>query len=185
MAACSDSPTPSQTVGPFFGFALPYDSGPQLVSPDTPGAVRIEGHVFDGAGDPVPDALVEIWQADASGVYATKPDAGFTGFGRCQTDRDGAFHFLTIKPGPTPGPDGTIQAPHLKVTLFARGLLRHLVTRMYFPDEAADNAEDPFLNLVPPEGRTTLIARQSGADGGTLCFDICLQGDRETVFYAV
>lgn len=186
MAGSSNSPTPSQTVGPFFGFALPYERGPELVSPDAPGAIRVEGHVYDGAGDPVPDALVEIWQANADGVYATDAGAAFVGFGRCGTDREGAYHFITIKPGTVAAPDGTLQAPHLNVTIFARGLLRHLVTRMYFPDEAAANADDPTFNLVPPENRATLIARAVGGDRGTsLRFDIYLQGEKETVFYAV
>lgn len=185
MGGWSHAPTPSQTVGPFFGFALPYERGPELVSPDAPEAILVEGRVYDGAGDPVPDALVEIWQANADGVYATDAGAEFVGFGRCGTEREGAYHFVTLKPGPTKAPDGVNQAPHLNVTIFARGLLRHLVTRMYFPDEAAANAEDPILNLVAPENRATLIARAAGGDGARLHFDIHLQGEKETVFYAV
>ena len=120
--------TPSQTVGPFFGVGLPYEKGEQVVAPGSAGVIRIEGQVLDGIGDPVPDALLEIWQPA-------------TGFGRARTDSEGAFSFWTTKPGAMPAPDGRVQAPHLNVTVFARGLLRHLVTRMYFPDEPA-NASD-------------------------------------------
>ena len=140
------------------------------VDPGAPGALRIEGQVLDGAGDPVPDALVEAWQADA--------------FARCRTDGEGAFHFVMLKPGPVAAPDGRTQAPHLNVTVFARGLLRQLVTRLYFPDEAAANADDPVLNLVgDPEARSTLLAANDGV--GKLRYDIHLQGDRETVFFAI
>lgn len=174
--------TPSQTVGPFFGFALPYEGGDRLAPPDTDGSVRIEGQVLDGDGAPVPDALVEIWQADGCGVYAQANDAAFIGFGRCRTDPEGVFHFVTVKPGPTPAPDGRLQAPHLNVTVLARGLLRHLVTRMYFPDDTTANAEDPLLKLVDPARRSTLIAR---GEAGVLRFDIHLQGEQETVFFAI
>lgn len=164
------SPTPSQTVGPFFGFALPFAADADTVDPRAPGAVRIEGQVLDGAGDPVPDALVEAWQADA--------------FARCRTDAEGAFHVVLLKPGPLAVPDGRAQAPHLNVTVFARGLLRQVVTRLYFPDEEAANAADPVLNLVQdPEARSTLVASNDGP--GKLRFDIHLQGDRETVFFAI
>jgi protocatechuate 3,4-dioxygenase alpha subunit len=178
-------------VGPFFGFALPDPKGHQVVDPATPGAVRIEGQVLDGDGAPVPDAMIEIWQADPSGRYRTTPPgapgsvlgSSFTGFGRCGTDAEGLFRFVTVKPGPTIGAEGRTQAPHLNVTVFARGLLRHLVTRMYFPDEEEANAADPVLNLVADQpARSTLVARQ---EGGVLRFDIHLQGDRETVFFAL
>ena len=163
-------PTPSQTVGPFFGFALPFAGDANAVDPGSPGALRIEGQVLDGAGDPVPDALVEAWQADA--------------FARCRTDAEGAFHFVLLKPGPVTAPDGRTQAPHLNITVFARGLLRQLITRLYFPDEAAANAVDPVLKLVEgPEERSTLVAANDGV--GKLRFDIHLQGDRETVFFAI
>jgi len=161
--------TPSQTVGPFFGVGLPYEKGEQVVAPGSAGVVRIEGQVLDGIGDPVPDALLEIWQPA-------------TGFGRARTDSEGAFSFWTTKPGATPAPDGRVQAPHLNVTVFARGLLRHLVTRMYFPNEPDANATDPVLNLVEPARRETLIATNSG---GLLHFDVRLQGERETVFFAI
>ena len=156
-------PTPSQTVGPFFGFALPYPGDHRLVAPDSPGALRVEGQVLDGDGAPVPDALVEMWQGKL--------------FGRCGTDAEGAFRFIVAKPREGPG-----QAAHLNVTVFARGLLRHLATRMYFPDEPEANLADPVLALVSdPDARETLIARD---DGGVLRFDIRLQGERETVFFA-
>ena len=161
--------TPSQTVGPFFGVGLPYEKGEQVVAPGSAGVVRIEGQVLDGIGDPVPDALLEIWQPA-------------TGFGRARTDSEGAFSFWTTKPGAMPAPDGRVQAPHLNVTVFARGLLRHLVTRMYFPNEPDANATDPVLNLVEPARRETLIATNSG---GLLHFDVRLQGERETVFFAI
>ncbi len=161
--------TPSQTVGPFFGVGLPFEKGEQVAPPGSAGVIRIEGQVLDGKGEPVPDALLEIWQPT-------------TGFGRARTDSEGAFSFTTPKPGATPAPGGRMQAPHLNVTVFARGLLRHLVTRMYFPDETEANAADPALNLVEPARRQTLIAKNSG---GVLHFDVRLQGERETVFFAI
>ncbi len=175
-------PTPSQTVGPFFSFALPFQGGHEVAAPAAPGAVRVEGQVLDGAGEPVPDALVEIWQAGPEGRYPSA-DSQFTGFGRCGTDAEGLFRFVTVKPGATPAPEGRAQAPHLNVTIFARGLLRHLVTRMYFPDEGEANSIDPVLNLVrDPVARSTLVARE---EGGVLRFDIHLQGAGETVFFAI
>ncbi len=162
--------TPSQTVGPFFGFALPFAGDAESADPAASGAVRIEGQVLDGAGDPVPDALIEVWQGHA--------------FARCGTDSEGAFHFSVLKPGSVPVPGGRVQAPHLNVTVFARGLLRQLVTRLYFPDEEAANASDPVLNLIEdPQARATLVAVRDGS--GALRFDIRLQGDRETVFFAI
>jgi len=161
--------TPSQTVGPFFGVGLPFEKGEQLAPPGEAGVMRIEGQVLDGKGEPVPDALLEIWQPA-------------TGFGRARTDSEGAFSFTTVKPGPVPAPDGGMQAPHFNVTVFARGLLRHLVTRMYFPDETEANGADPVLNLVEPARRETLIAKDCG---GVLHFDVRLQGERETVFFAI
>ena len=161
--------TPSQTVGPFFGVGLPFEKGEQLAPSGEAGVMRIEGQVLDGKGEPVPDALLEIWQPA-------------TGFGRARTDSEGAFSFTTVKPGPVPAPDGGMQAPHFNVTVFARGLLRHLVTRMYFPDETEANGADPVLNLVEPARRETLIAKDCG---GVLHFDVRLQGERETVFFAI
>jgi protocatechuate 3,4-dioxygenase, alpha subunit len=183
--------TPSQTVGPFFGFALPFELGPLLVPLTDPDAIRIEGTVYDGAGQPVPDALIEIWQANRAGRYAHPDDAredvpledGFIGFGRCGTDAQGRFWFATVKPGRVPGPNGLRQAPHIAVNVLARGLLKQLPTRMYFPDEQDANAADPVLDSIEdPAARETLIARE---DGGVLRFDIRLQGDGETVFFDV
>jgi protocatechuate 3,4-dioxygenase alpha subunit len=157
-------PTPSQTVGPFFGYALPFENG--HIAAFGQQSIRIEGRLLDGAGEPVPDGLVELWRGQQ--------------FARCRTDSEGVFHFTCVKPVPesTPGDE----APHLDVTVFARGLLRHLVTRMYFPDEQAANASDRTLNLVDPARRHTLIA---DTDGAVLRFDIRLQGESETVFFAL
>ncbi len=178
-------PTPSQTIGPFFHFALPWTDGGLLVAPDAPGAVHITGQVTDGADQPVIDALVEIWQADPAGHYAHPDDpepSAFVGFGRVPTDAGGRFDFTTLKPGPVPGPSGSPQAPHLSVSVFARGLLARLSTRIYFPDEIEANASDPVLASVPPARRATLVAV---AEGDVLRFDIHLQGEMETIFFAV
>jgi protocatechuate 3,4-dioxygenase, alpha subunit len=192
--------TPSQTVGPYFAYGLTPTGryawkdtfGNNLVTPDASGArIRIEGRVFDGDGQPVTDAMLEIWQADAHGRYASPVDerapsnVSFTGFGRVGTDRDGGYRFDTIKPGPVPGPDGDLQAPHIVVAVFARGMLRQSYTRIYFADESA-NANDPVLALVPPDRRGTLIARYGEAGGHAVyTFDIRLQGEQETVFFEV
>jgi protocatechuate 3,4-dioxygenase, alpha subunit len=181
--------TPSQTIGPFFAVALPWADGPQVVPDGTPGALRIGGRVLDGAGDPVPDALVETWQADPHGRF-THPDdprgavrGSFRGFGRCPTDAEGRWAVLTVKPGPLPAPDGGLEAPHLDVSVFARGLLNRLVTRIYFPDEPEANAADPLLASIPdPRARARLVAT---GDGDRLRFDIHLQGDQETPFLAI
>jgi protocatechuate 3,4-dioxygenase alpha subunit len=181
--------TPSQTVGPFFAICLPWPDAPFVVPEGTPGAIRIAGTVLDGAGTPVPDAVVETWQADPDGRFAHPDDprgavawSGFRGFGRCGTDDDGAWAILTLKPGPVPGPDGAAQAPHIAVSVFARGLLTRLVTRIYFADEPDANASDPVLAAVPQDARDTLLAEPTG-DGYR--FDIRLQGERETAFLAV
>ena len=160
-------PTPSQTVGPFFGFALPFpgDSESGKTS-EGAASLRIEGQLLDGTGEPVPDGLLEAWQGEQ--------------FVRCGTDLEGVFHFTLSKPMALPGPDGSMQAPHLNLNVFARGLLRHLVTRIYFPDEAVANASDWVLSQVEPDRRGTLIAQP---DGGSLRFDIRLQGEGETVFF--
>ena len=187
--ALSPGRTPSQTVGPFFGFALFERVGNELVAPDAPGAITIAGMVLDGNGDVVPDAIVEVWQANAAGRYADPADPrhdlslseGFTGFGRSDTE-SGRFSFVTIKPGPVPGADGSVQAPHVEVAVLARGLLDRLVTRIYFPDEAEANAADPLLATLDPADAATLVAVP---DGDGLRFDITLQGDRQTVFLAV
>jgi protocatechuate 3,4-dioxygenase alpha subunit len=180
----SSGPTPSQTIGPFFHDALLDRDHSELVSPDHPEAIKLRGTVYDGAGEVVPDAMVEIWQADPAGRY-DHPDEGFSGFGRSGTDAGGSFSFVTLKPGPVPGPvpgpDGGIQAPHVMVSVFARGLLKRLVTRIYFPDEEEANAVDPVLSSIRDQGlRRTLIAHD---EGGTLRFDIHLQGDGQTAFF--
>lgn len=184
-------PTASQTVGPFFHIGLEPLADAQLVDPGDPDALRIEGAVLDGAGEPVPDAVVEIWQANRSGRYAHPEDGreelplenGFTGFGRCPTDGDGRYGFVTVKPGVVPGPDGRPQAPHIAVSVFARGLLKRVVTRIYFPDEDAANAADPVLSSIEdPALRATLVAEPAG---GGLRFDVRLQGERQTAFFDV
>jgi protocatechuate 3,4-dioxygenase alpha subunit len=160
------------------------------VAPSDPDAIRIEGIVRDGAGEPLIDALVEVWQANRAGRYAHPEDTreelpleeGFTGFGRCGTDADGRFAFVTVKPGRVPAPDGRPQAPHINVSVLARGLLKRLATRVYFPDEDDANGADPVLAAVDPARRSTLVAV---ADGEVLRFDVNLQGDAETVFFAV
>lgn len=200
--------TPSQTVGPFFAMRLPWPDGPFVVPEDTPGAITIVGRMYDGAGNTIPDGMVETWQADPAGRFAHPDDprgpsaAGyrsFRGFGRCPTAPDGSFRIVTLKPGPLPVPDGqgagqgATEAPHLDVSVFARGLLDRLVTRVYFPDETAANDADPVLRSInEPERRNTLIARAEPADPGdptgpgtVLRFDIRLQGDGETVFFDV
>jgi protocatechuate 3,4-dioxygenase alpha subunit len=183
--------TPSQTVGPYLSIGLLHDEiGPSLVADDDPRAIRIRGRLLDGNGDPVPDGMVEIWQANAAGRYAHPADDredvpledGFRGFGRSGTVKDGWFEFTTVKPGTVPMPDGRPQAPHLLVGVFARGLLKRLATRMYFPDEEAANAADPVLSELGEEERATLVAT---AEEGGLRFDIRLQGDRQTTFFAV
>lgn len=184
-------PSPSQTVGPFFEFGLLRPPCPELVPACTPGAVLIEGRVFDGQGQPVPDAMIEVWQANAAGRYAHPEDTrtdlpldpDFSGFGRCGTDNEGRFWFRTIKPGTVPWPDGRAQAPHLDLSVFARGLGHRLVTRCYFPDEEAANAGDPLLSSIEDEAaRATLIAREGD---GVLRFDIHLQGDNQTCFLQI
>lgn len=178
--------TPSQTVGPFLSIGLTWERGPYVVEEGTEDAILIRGCVTDGEGEPLYDALVETWQADPSGHYVSKeeePTPGFRGFGRCPTDPDGSFWILTLKPGPVPGPDGTTQAPHIAVTVFARGLLNHLFTRIYFEDDAELDVADPVLSRIEdPDARDTLIARRT-EDGYR--FDIRLQGERETVFFDV
>lgn len=182
--------TPFQTLGPFFSFALPFEQGHVLADESTPGArVEIEGSVRDGAGAPVPDALLEIWQANADGRYRhpedpnpTPPDARFDGFGRTSTDDEGRFRFVTIKPGAVPSPAGGHQAPHIVLGLLGRGIFTRLITRIYFEDDPA-NASDLVLGLVPPERRPTLVARRI-ADHGYR-FDIVVQGTGETVFFDV
>ena len=161
-------PTPSQTIGPFFGFSLPFTGDADAAAPGAAGAARIEGQVLDGGGEPVADCLVEMWQGEQ--------------FARCRTDAEGAFHFNVRKPAALRRPHGRVRAPHLNVTVFARGLLRHLATFVYFPDEEGANRDDPVLELLEGPVRDTLIARR---DGEVLRFDIRLQGEGETAFFAL
>jgi protocatechuate 3,4-dioxygenase alpha subunit len=174
--------TPSQTVGPFFGYALPYAGGPDVRAPWQPDAIRLHGTVFDGAGDPVPDAIVEIWGADASGRPSTERGAfhrdqhGFAGFGRAAVDDDGHYSFTTARPGAArPG-----SAPYVLVTIFGRGVLQHLFARAYFGDEPEANAADPLLSRVDADRRATLVAVPDAAR--SYRFDVRLQGEGETVF---
>ncbi|WP_374455416.1 protocatechuate 3,4-dioxygenase subunit alpha [Nocardioides sp.] len=166
------APTPGQTVGPFFHYALPYDGDDQLVPRGTPGAVRLHGTVYDGAGAPVPDALIELWQADESGRVVQQEGSlhrdgwTFTGFGRSATDRTGRYSFTTLVPGES--------APFFAITVFARGLMHRLFTRAYLP-----GTSDALLDGLAPDRRSTLVTT---ADDTGFVFDIRLQGEAETVF---
>jgi protocatechuate 3,4-dioxygenase alpha subunit len=182
--------TPSQTVGPYFSIGFSWLERSDLTEGARSGTrVTIRGRVLDGEGQPVPDAVLEIWQADDKGCYAASETAedlvaakDFLGFGRVSTNEQGEFCLKTIKPGGVLGPGGKPQAPHLQVSVFMRGLLRRLVTRMYFPGEPA-NETDAVLGLVPAERRQTLIAQATTAEAETLLWDVHLQGNRETVFF--
>jgi len=182
--------TTSQTVGPFFSIGLTRLQKVDLASPEVAGErVTITGRVLDGDGQPVPDAILEIWQANSHGKYVhpeddqkKPPEPGFQGYGRIPVDDHGRFVFTTIKPGPVPGPNGRPQAPHIAVSVFMRGLLRRLITRIYFPDEAA-NAGDFVLNVVEPGRRATLIAKKNLNEIGALEWNVILQGANETVFF--
>jgi protocatechuate 3,4-dioxygenase, alpha subunit len=188
--------TPSQTVGPYLHIGLvPGRFGVrEIFSPVVADAgvlgshIRIEGRMLDGAGALMPDAMLEIWQADAEGRYAHPADGrppasnSFRGFGRAATDEHGSFFFATVKPGGVAGPGGKLQAPHINVGVFARGMLKRLFTRLYFAGEPA-NAADPILALVPPERRATLLAKPDPAKPNLWRFDIHLQGPNETVFF--
>ncbi len=179
--------TPAQTIGPFFA-VLPTLGSNELVAPSAAGAIELRGLIFDGAGSPVADALVELWQANEWGRYAHPEDdrelplrEGFTGYGRCPTDEDGAFRFVTILPGAIPFDNERHQAPHLNLCISARGLLRALQTRVYFPGETV-NGDDPLLASLSPDVSATLIANQDGP--ASFRFDIRLQGEGETAFLA-
>jgi protocatechuate 3,4-dioxygenase alpha subunit len=207
--------TPSQTVGPYFHYGLPWKGGADLVGQSDMGArpdlfpeenyvlnlsspkgpvsgekIALVGKVIDGDGELIPDAMVEIWQANAAGRYASLEDPrtdlpldeGFIGFGRSATTVDGEYRFKTVRPGRVPGPGNSLQAPHIAISVFARGMLKRVVTRLYFED-APENGEDPILALVPPERRSTLIARKEG--DGLYRLDIVIQGEGETVFFDV
>ena len=193
--------TPAQTVGPFLHLALSWPDGAEVVPARSPHALSITGRVLDGTGAPVCDALVETWQADPHGwfdhpddprtartgrVTGGQPgipaDPDFRGFGRCPTDAHGEYRIVTLRPGPLPTPDGAVEAPHLDVSVFGRGLLDRVVTRLYFADEPAANAADPVLRTVHPARRATLLAVP---DAAGYRFDIRLQGPDETVFFDV
>jgi len=207
--------TPSQTVGPFFHYGLPWKGGADLVGKSAMGArpelfpkehyvlnlssptgtpqgevIEVAGCVRDGNGDPIVDAMIEIWQANAAGRYRSADDPRedvpvdphFVGFGRASTDEQGIYRFRTIMPGRVPGPGNSLQAPHLAVSVFGRGLLKRLTTRLYF-DGAPGNDVDPILALVPEDRRDTLIAKQR--EQGSWWLDIIVQGDNETVFFSL
>lgn len=184
------STTPSQTVGPYFSIGLPWPAGPNAVSDETPGAIKITGTVYDGVGKPVPDHLIETWQADPDGRFADLhghggPSSleGFRGFARSGIEvGDGTWEIVTVKPGSVPGLHGRMQAPHIDVSVFARGMLHRCVTRIYFADEPEANAADPVLAAVPADRRGTLLAQPTD---DRYRFDIRLRGPGETVFFAV
>jgi protocatechuate 3,4-dioxygenase, alpha subunit len=180
--------TPSQTVGPFFQLGFKPLNRENLATGMAAEAITIQGRVLDGNGAGVDDAVIEIWQADSKGRYSQPEDtpghSAFKGFRRILTESTGAFRVTTIKPGRAPGPDGELLAPHLVVTVLARGLLKQLTTRIYLPDEPS-NQTDAVLNLVPPERRSTLIAKRIAGAGNLLDWNVILQGVSETVFFDV
>lgn len=182
--------TASQTIGPFLHIGLDWLVTDNLAGPGVTGErITVEGGIVDGDGKPVADALIEIWQANAHGRYAHPEDtqdkpleAGFKGFGRVATDDDGDFRFTTIKPGRVPAPNGGLQAPHLNVTIFMRGMLKQLLARIYFPGEAS-NADDPVLSSVPAARRETLVASPIAGRANAIRWNVILQGKGETVFF--
>ncbi len=186
----STPPTTSQTVGPFFKIGFSHLYRVDLAGCAMPGEqVTIQGRILDGEGKPVSDAVLEIWQADAHGNYCSRADVEeteakqtFSGFGRVPTDERGSFRFSTIKPGSVCGPDGRNQAPHIVVSIFMRGLLTRLVTRIYFKDDPR-NENDAILNLVEKNRRATLLAVPVAGEAGVLEWNVFLQGHGETVFF--
>jgi len=181
--------TPFQTVGPYFAILLRSRRDSRMAASETPRQITIEGLLLDGAGTPISDGLIEIWQADAQGVFrhpddprSAGADPGFHGHGWCHTGTEGQFAFRTVKPGRVPGPDGPLQAPHVLVSVMARGILARYLTRCYFEDEPT-NEQDAVLQCVPAPRRSTLVARCT--ESGSYRFDIVLQGARETVFFDV
>lgn len=174
-------PTPSQTAGPFLSIGTGWLADECTVAVGTTGAVAVTGRVLDGAGSPVSDAVMEFWQADAHGRFPPDTAPGWTGFTRSLTDAEGRYRLRTVRPGALVTADGSAQAPHIDVSMFARGLQQRLVTRIYFSDERAANALDPVLCSIVEPGRADSLIAQAGPDGFRL--DIRLQGDRETVFF--
>ena len=187
--------TASQTVGPFLKIGLAQGDQEYVVAENATGALRIDGHVYDGQGQPVPDAMIEIWQANIYGKYDHPDDTtdaelvkSFYGFGRSCTDNSGHFFFVTVKPGRVVGLGNTLQAPHIAINVFARGMLKQQVTRLYFSDEIHANSEDPVLNSIEDaEVRDTLVASKVDDQNGMTCykFNIHLQGEKETAFLDV
>ena len=187
--------TASQTVGPFLKIGLVREGQEYVVPKNTNGALKVQGRVYDGEGKPVPDAMIEIWQANVHGKYNHPEDLGdaelvkgFNGFGRSCTDEEGCFFFVTVKPGRVAGLGNTLQAPHMAINVFARGMLKQQVTRLYFSDEIYANSEDPVLNSIDDaEVRDTLVASKVNDENGIPCykFNIHLQGEKETAFFDV
>ena len=187
--------TASQTVGPFLKIGLVREGQEYVVPKNTNGALKVQGRVYDGEGKPVPDAMIEIWQANVHGKYNHPEDLsdaelvkGFNGFGRSCTDEEGCFFFVTVKPGRVAGLGNTLQAPHMAINVFARGMLKQQVTRLYFSDEINANSEDPVLNSIEDaEVRDTLVASKVDDQNGMTCykFNIHLQGEKETAFFDV
>lgn len=183
-------PTPSQTVGPFFHLGLTDgESVGEIAGKSVAGEhIRLRCRVLDGDGHPVPDAMIELWQADSEGHYRHPEDPGpnsaYLGFGRLPTDEHGTCTFETIKPGPIPAPDGPTQAPHINVSVFARGLLKRLATRIYFAQERL-NKEDPILALIPESRRHTLLAKRDEGEPNLWNFAVRLRGEDETVFFDI
>ena len=187
--------TASQTVGPFLKIGLVREGQEYVVPKNTNGALKVQGRVYDGEGKPVPDAMIEIWQANVHGKYNHPEDLsdaelvkGFNGFGRSCTDEEGCFFFVTVKPGRVAGLGNTLQAPHIAINVFARGMLKQQVTRLYFSDEIHANSEDPVLNSIDDaEVRETLVASKVNDENGMPCYklNIHLQGEKETAFFDV
>ena len=187
--------TASQTVGPFLKIGLVREGQEFVVPKSANGALKVQGRVYDGEGKPVPDAMIEIWQANVHGKYNHPEDLsdadlvkGFNGFGRSCTDEEGCFFFVTVKPGRVAGLGNTLQAPHIAINVFARGMLKQQVTRLYFSDEIHANSEDPVLNSIDDaEVRDTLVASKVNDENGIPCykFNIHLQGEKETAFFDV
>lgn len=183
--------TPSQTVGPYLHIGLDWLTTSSLVTPETEGQhIVLQGRLLDTDGQPIPDGMIEIWQANAHGKYAHPDDhqaksltQNFMGFGRLSTDEQGGFRFSTIKPGPVPHHDDSLQASHIMVQVFARGLIKQLVTRVYFPDD--DHSHDLVLKHVPVERRHTLVATTTKDDPNVFHWNIALGGENETVFFTI